>query len=162
MAIQFSLILNLAISHKLLCVIFSSSVKSILKFPLWLFCLTFEFIGLPGWLRWLRVCLAMQEMQETQIWSWFGEIPWRRKWPPTPVYLPGKSYGQRSLVGCSPWPCTVGHDFATEHTWIFFFQVFCLNFQMWGFYIYLLLLTTDLECSRNILWVCSGIYSEWF
>ena len=35
----------------------------------------------------------------------------------------------------------------------FFFQVFCLNFQMWGFYIYLLLLTTDLVCSRNILWV---------
>ena len=30
-------------------------------------------------------------------------IPWRRKWQPTPVSLPGKSYGQRSLVGCSPW-----------------------------------------------------------
>ena len=31
------------------------------------------------------------------------EIPWRRKWQPTPESLPGKSYGQRSLVGCSPW-----------------------------------------------------------
>ena len=29
--------------------------------------------------------------------------PWRRKWQPTPVSLPGKSHGQRSLVGCSPW-----------------------------------------------------------
>ena len=29
--------------------------------------------------------------------------PWRRQWHPTPVLLPGKSHGQRSLVGCSPW-----------------------------------------------------------
>ena len=28
---------------------------------------------------------------------------WRRKWHPTPVLLPGKSHGRRSLVGCSPW-----------------------------------------------------------
>ena len=28
---------------------------------------------------------------------------WRRQWHPTPVLLPGESYGQRSLVGCSPW-----------------------------------------------------------
>ena len=30
-------------------------------------------------------------------------FPWRRKWQPTPVSLPGKSHGQWSLVGCSPW-----------------------------------------------------------
>ena len=30
---------------------------------------------------------------------------WRRKWQATPVSLPGKSHGQRSLVGCSPWGC---------------------------------------------------------
>ena len=28
---------------------------------------------------------------------------WRRQWQPTPVFLPGKSHGQRSLVSCSPW-----------------------------------------------------------
>ena len=28
---------------------------------------------------------------------------WRRQWHPTPVLFPGKSYGPRSLVGCSPW-----------------------------------------------------------
>ena len=33
------------------------------------------------------------------------KIPWRRKWQPTPVFLSGKSYGQRSLVGYSPWGC---------------------------------------------------------
>ena len=31
------------------------------------------------------------------------KIPWRRKWQPTSVFLPGKSHGQRSLAGCSPW-----------------------------------------------------------
>ena len=30
-------------------------------------------------------------------------IPWRRKWLPTPVFLPGKSHGQRNVVGYSPW-----------------------------------------------------------
>ena len=34
---------------------------------------------------------------------WFGKIPWRRKWQSTPVLLPGKSHGQRSLAGCSLW-----------------------------------------------------------
>ena len=28
---------------------------------------------------------------------------WRRQWQPMPVFLPGESHGQRSLVGCSPW-----------------------------------------------------------
>ena len=31
-----------------------------------------------------------------------GKIPWRRAWQPTPVFLPGKSHGQRSLAGYSP------------------------------------------------------------
>ena len=30
-------------------------------------------------------------------------LPWRRKWQPTPVFLPGELHGQRSLVGYSPW-----------------------------------------------------------
>ena len=34
---------------------------------------------------------------------WVGKIPWRRKWQPTPVLLPGKSHGWRSLVGYNPW-----------------------------------------------------------
>ena len=33
----------------------------------------------------------------------FGKIPWSRKWQSTPVFLPGKSHGQRSLMGYSPW-----------------------------------------------------------
>ena len=33
---------------------------------------------------------------------WVGKIPWRRKWQPTPVFLPGESHGRRSLAGYSP------------------------------------------------------------
>ena len=34
---------------------------------------------------------------------WVSKIPERRKWQPTPVFLPGKSHGQRSLAGYRPW-----------------------------------------------------------
>ena len=36
---------------------------------------------------------------------WVGKIPWRRKWQPTPVFLPGESHGRRSLVSYSPQGC---------------------------------------------------------
>ena len=39
---------------------------------------------------------------DSPVWN----DPWRRQWRPTPVLLPGKSHGRRSLVGCSPW----GHE----------------------------------------------------
>ena len=42
-------------------------------------------------------------MQETHVQSLGWKTPWRRKQQPTPVVLPGKSHGQRSLVGYSPW-----------------------------------------------------------
>ena len=42
------------------------------------------------------------------------KIPWRRKWQPTPVILPGKSHGQRNLVGYSPQSCKESD--MTEHT----------------------------------------------
>ena len=34
---------------------------------------------------------------------WVGKIPWRRKWQPTPVFLPGESHGQWSLAGYTLW-----------------------------------------------------------
>ena len=45
---------------------------------------------------------------------WVGKIPWRGKWQPTPVFLPGESQGQRSLEGYSPWGHRVGHDWGTN------------------------------------------------
>ena len=47
-------------------------------------------------------CLLQQHRRHS-FNSWVGEIPWRRKWQPIPVVLPGKSHGQRSLAGYSPW-----------------------------------------------------------
>ena len=44
---------------------------------------------------------------------WVGKILWSRKWQPTPVFLPGKSHGQRNLVDCSPWGLTESDT--TEH-----------------------------------------------
>ena len=44
------------------------------------------------------------------------KMPWSRKQQPTPVFLPGKFHGQRSLVGYSPWGCKrVGHDLVCTH-----------------------------------------------
>ena len=45
---------------------------------------------------------VIQEMQETGFDPCVGAVPWRRKWQPTSVFLPGKSHGQRGLVGYSP------------------------------------------------------------
>ena len=41
-------------------------------------------------------------MLETEFDPWVRKIPWRRKRQPTPVILPGKSHGRRSMVGYSP------------------------------------------------------------
>jgi len=47
--------------------------------------------------------------------SLFTFIHWRRKWQPTPVFLPGESQGRGSLVGCRLWGCTESDT--TEATW---------------------------------------------
>ena len=51
-------------------------------------------------------------MQERPMLDpWVRKTPWRREWLPTPVFLPGESHGQRSLVGYSPWGSQrVSHD----------------------------------------------------
>ena len=42
---------------------------------------------------------------DTRDASWVRRIRWRRRWQPTPVFLPEEFHGQRSLVGYSPWGC---------------------------------------------------------
>ena len=46
---------------------------------------------------------AVQETQRHGFDSRVRKIPWRRKWQPTPVFLPGKSHGQRGQGGYSSW-----------------------------------------------------------
>ena len=52
--------------------------------------------GFPGG----SVVKKLSAMQETRVQSLSQEMPWRKKWQPTPVFLPRKSYGEVSLAGC--------------------------------------------------------------
>ena len=53
--------------------------------------------------RWCRGQESACQCKRPRFDPWVRKIPWRRKWQPTPVFLPGESHGQRSLAGSSPW-----------------------------------------------------------
>ena len=61
------------------------------------------------WTLWKAITMGFPDGSESArcrrrgFDSWVGKIPWRRKWQPTPVLLPGKFYELRSLIGYSPW-----------------------------------------------------------
>ena len=66
--------------------------------------------------RWLRARESECQWRRCRrcgFVPWVGKMPWSRKWQPTPVFLPGKLHGERTLAGHSPW----GHQEsdATEH-----------------------------------------------
>ena len=69
-------------------------------------------LGLPWWLSGKEpTCQCRRCGFHSQV----GKIPWRRKWQPTPVFLPGKSHGQRSLGDHSLWSRKrVRHNLGTE------------------------------------------------
>ena len=52
--------------------------------------------GFPHGLDSKKTC---QQCRRHRVNPWVGKIPWRRKWQPIPVFLPGESHGQSSLVG---------------------------------------------------------------
>ena len=73
------------------------------------------------WISFCSVCQVMRDSNEglpavrrPGFDPWVRKTPWQRKWQPTPVFLPGKSHGPRSLAGYSPWGRRVGHDWATS------------------------------------------------
>ena len=61
--------------------------------------------GLPRWYSGKELPASTGDARRRRFNPWVGQILWRRKWQPTPVFLPGKFHGQRSLMGCSPWGC---------------------------------------------------------
>ena len=66
----------------------------------------------PGWLSSKE---SPCRCRRCEFSLWIGKTLWRRKWQLTPVFLPGKSCGQRSLAGYSPWSHKrVGHDLAAK------------------------------------------------
>ena len=61
--------------------------------------------------RWLSSKESACQCRRHEFDPWVRKIPWKRKWQPTPVFLPGESHGERSLVGYSLWgPKRVGRD----------------------------------------------------
>ena len=68
-------------------------------------------LGLPWWLTGKE---SACKCSRHKFNPWVGKIPWRRKWQHIPVFLPGKSHGQRRLVGYSPWGHRVRHNLATK------------------------------------------------
>ena len=80
-----------------------------------------KYIVNPFWVTLLLVNFSqvaqtakgLPAMQETQVWSLGQEDP-LREGNGYPVFLPGKSHGQRSLAGYSPWDLRVGHNWATN------------------------------------------------
>ena len=59
--------------------------------------------GFPGGTGGKEPACQCRRHKTCRFDPWIGKIPWRRKWQPTPIFLPGESHGQRSLVGYSPW-----------------------------------------------------------
>ena len=98
--------------------------------------------------------------------------PWRRKWQPTPVFLPGKPLGWRSLAGYSPWGHKVGHDWVTSlHLWnnceirkcdasslffflriVWLFRVFC--YFLWILELFFLFLWKMWHCFLESWLIC--------
>ena len=59
-------------------------------------------LGLPGGASAQEPGCQSRSHKPLGFDPWVGKIPWTRAWQPTPVFLPGESHGQRSLVGYSP------------------------------------------------------------
>ena len=64
-----------------------------------------DFLGFPvGWLKKKKKKSTCQ-CRRLRFDPWVGKMPWKRKWQPAPVFLPGESHGQRGLVGYSLQGC---------------------------------------------------------
>ena len=85
------------------------------NFSLNRFCLYVHIVldtGLPWWLSGKESACQCRRLRFD---CWVEKTPWRRKQQPTPIFLPGKSHGQRSLVDYSVWGFKrVGHDLVTK------------------------------------------------
>ena len=57
----------------------------------------------PRWLSGKKSACQCKRSRRCGFNPWVRKITWRRKWQPNPLFLPGKSHGQRSLAGYSPW-----------------------------------------------------------
>ena len=76
--------------------------------------------GLPRWLSGKESACQCRRCKRRGFHPWVRKIPWSRRWQPTPVFLPGKFHGERSLEGYSPrGHKRVGHIWALTHIIMF-------------------------------------------
>ena len=59
--------------------------------------------SLPGGSSGKEPACQCRRHKRCRFEPWVGKIPWRRKWQPAPIFLPGKFHGQKSLAGYSMW-----------------------------------------------------------
>ena len=82
--------------------------------------------GFPGGTSGKESTCQCRRLERLAFDPWVRKIPWRRKWLPTPLFLPRKFHGQRSLVDYSSW----GHKELDTTEWLtlslFFFSIHCL------------------------------------
>ena len=80
----------------------------------------------PGLTQWLSSKESACKCRSHRFDPWVEKIPWRKKWQPTPVFLPGQFHGQRNLADYSRWGCKESE--MTEHPH--------MHRQLYGFYIF--------------------------
>ena len=98
------------------------------------------YLGLPWWVSGKE---STCQCRRHGFSPWVGRILWRRKWQPTPGFLPGELHGQRSLDSCSP--CDhkrLRHNLATKQEQQFYTSdyftisnIYCSNFDISASYI---------------------------
>jgi len=80
----------------------------------WFYC---RVLGLPRWYNSKDSVCQCRRQRKHEFNPWVGKIPWSRKRKLTPIFLPGKFHGQRSLEGDSPWGCEELDMTENSHTY---------------------------------------------
>ena len=79
--------------------------------------------GFPQWFRWHRICL---QCRRPRFSPWVGKTPWRKEWQPTPIFMPGESHGQRSLVGYRSLYMLLIHAICYTYIYIIYYYIYSM------------------------------------
>ena len=111
--------------------------------------------GLPRWLNGKKSACQCRSYRRCRFDLWVWKIHWGRKWHPTPVFLPGKSHGQRSLEGYSPQGCKESEmtEWRSRHAHILWNAWICLiSFIKFGKFCKLIWAACDREPQVTVDW----------
>ena len=118
------------------------------------------------WMQWLRQWRICLQCGRPGFDSWVRKIPWRREWQPTPIFLPGESHEQRSLVGYHPWGHKESDTFTFKNDQTKWSQTqkdrYHMISLMWNLIFknctneFIYKIETDLQISKTNLWLSKG------